>query len=133
MLNSLLRLLLVLAALNLGVARAAVPNDDFTDPAKPIYLDSKNTTLVVKLKSNPTTGYAWYLQSIDSPWLKPVSHRYMPPVSQLAGAAGYDLWTFTVDPNYQTVPFYSEIELIYTRAWQVNSSPTVLRIFYRPN
>jgi len=132
MLKSLLRVLFVGLVLALGVAQADNTVDDFTDPAKPIYLDSKNSTLVVKLKSNPTTGYSWYLQSIDAPWLQPISHRYVAPSSKLMGAPGYDLWTFKVDPAYQTVPFYTEIELIYTRAWQVNSSPTVLRVFYKP-
>lgn len=129
MLKSLLRIFVIGLIVFVGAARA---DDNFTDPAKPVYLDSSTPNLVIKLKANPTTGYSWYLQSIDAPWLIPVSHRYVPPVSQLAGASGYDLWTFKVDPNYKTVPFYTEIELTYTRPWQVNTSPTVFRVFYRP-
>lgn len=129
MLKSLLRVFVICSIIFVGIARA---DDNFTDPAKPVYLDSSTPNVVIKLKANPTTGYSWYLQSIDAPWLIPVSHRYVPPVSQLAGASGYDLWTFKVDPNYKAVPFYTDIELIYTRPWQVNTSPTVFRVFYRP-
>ena len=127
--KSFLRVLVIFLFVFSGIAKA---DDEFTNPAKPIYVDSSSDTLTIKLKANPTTGYSWYLQSIDSPWLVPLSHRYVPPVSQLAGAPGYDVWTFKIKPTYKMVPFYTEIELIYTRPWQVNTSPTVFRIFYRP-
>ena len=134
MLKSLLRVIFIISFLIMSVAEAdtAIQND-FTNLAKPLYLDSKNQNLEIKLKSNPTTGYSWYLQSIDAPWLVPVSHKYVAPSSELMGAPGYELWTFKVDPAYLKVPFYTEIELIYTRPWEVNSSPTVLRVFYKPN
>ncbi len=132
MLHSLLRVLGIAMVFVWGAAQADTA-DDFTNPAKPLFINAKTQTLTVKLKSNPSTGYTWYLQSIDSPWLQPVSHQYVAANSGLMGAPGYDVWTFNVKANYQNIPFYSEIELIYTRAWQVNSSPTVLRVFHNPN
>lgn len=123
----------IISALLLFVALCAKAETPFSDPTKPIYLNQSTTQVVLKLKSNPTTGYAWFLKSIHGRWLNVVSHHYVAPSTRLVGAPGYELWTFSVNPKMQKMPFSTEIVMIYARPWEkTESTQTTFKIFYRP-
>jgi predicted secreted protein len=94
----------------------------FTDPQKPIVVSKSSPIITVKLKSNPTTGYSWYLTKYDSMLIEPLSGSYIRPVSQLAGAPGYILWKFKVKPAAFTVPVITRISLIYARPWDLTDA-----------
>ena len=50
-------------------------------------------TIVVTLSSNASTGYRWRLAApVDKHVLRVVSHRYIAPTSNRAGAAGKQRW-----------------------------------------
>lgn len=94
----------------------------------PVYDQSKTTVMVtsaqpvfiIKLKSNPTTGYTWQLHDYDKTLITPVRHRYVAPDTKLMGAPGFDLWTFKVKPEAFVVPHRTSLRLVYVRPWEEN-------------
>lgn len=77
---------------------------------------------IIKLKSNPTTGYTWQLREYDKSLITPVRHQYVAPDSKLMGAPGFDLWTFKVKNNAFVVPHRTTIRLVYVRPWEENQN-----------
>lgn len=54
-------------------------------------------TLIVKLGSNYTTPYRWKPDTKigDSAVIKQISHEFVQPTSDMLGAPGTEVWTFT--------------------------------------
>jgi inhibitor of cysteine peptidase len=101
--------------------------------AETIYSEDKQNILVtggqreftLKLKSNPTTGYSWFLREYDSQLLTPVKHRFQKPTDEkLMGAPGYEFWTFRVKPAGFVVPQQTILRMVYTRPWQGSDGST---------
>lgn len=86
-----------------------------------ISVDSKHPTFTIQLKSNPTTGYSWFLREYDAKLLQPVKHNYKGGNTKLIGAGGFEYWTFRVSPAGFAVPQQTLIKFIYTRPWQSNA------------
>ena len=91
----------------------------YTD-AKPVVMVSKDKVeFVIKLKSNPTTGYSWFLRDYDSKIVEPVSHVYEAPTDKkLMGAPGYELWTFKIKSAGFVVPQRTTLRFMYARPWE---------------
>ena len=100
----------------------AAEDNNFTDPTKSIQVSLGSPTILLKLKSNPTTGYSWFLVDYNHDLLTPLKWKYMPPTSDLVGASGYELWTFQVNQKAFMVPQLTQITLQYTRPWVVPST-----------
>lgn len=83
-----------------------------------ITIDKKNPTFRIRLKSNPTTGYSWFLREYDHELIMPVKSEFEPAKTDLVGGPGSQLWVFKVKPGAFTVPSQSVIRLIYARPWQ---------------
>ncbi|OAI48578.1 hypothetical protein AYO45_04710 [Gammaproteobacteria bacterium SCGC AG-212-F23] len=87
---------------------------------------------VIQLKSNPTTGYSWFLRSYDANLLTPVKHVFQATSNKkLIGAPGYELWTFKVKPEAFSVPHQTEIQFVYQRPWEAAGaagSKTVFKV-----
>jgi inhibitor of cysteine peptidase len=77
---------------------------------------------ILKLASNPTTGYVWLLNNYDKSLIVPVKHEYQAPNSKLMGAPGMDLWTFRVKPDAFIVPQRTSIHMSYARPWEADKS-----------
>lgn len=76
--------------------------------------------VVIKLKSNKTTGYSWELaEPIDTNMLEFVSTEYMVPETPLVGAGGEEVWTFTA-----LKPGQAKISFKYTRPWEKGIPPS---------
>ena len=87
------------------------------DPTQPVF--------IIKLKSNPTTGYSWFLRDFNSELIQPVSRKFAPPDNpKLVGAPGFELWTFRLKPPAFLVPQQTLIRFVYTRPWESAESPT---------
>lgn len=114
----------VTAILFLFFSAFAYAETQVAEPA--IYTQDKPTIIatpdksefIIKLKSNATTGYSWFLRQYDKNMIEPVSHKYQHPVSQLVGAPGFELWTFRVRSEGFTVPQVTYIRFIYSRPWE---------------
>ena len=66
----------------------------FTDRDERFKVDVGDDFQVV-LESNPTTGYGWQLEvALDGGVLDLVGDRYEAPTTDLAGAAGYQVFDF---------------------------------------
>lgn len=97
-------------------------NNVYTEDKTNITVTAQHPEFVLKLKSNPTTGYSWFLQDYNSNLITPVKHSFQPTTSQLVGAGGFDVWTFHVKPAAFIVPQQSIVRMIYARAWEKNES-----------
>lgn len=91
---------------------------DFNDPAKPVMVPQSAPTFTIRLKSNPTTGYSWFLKSYDAKYIKPVDHKFIPPQRRMMGAAGYQEWVFTATPAAFKNSVTTHIRLVYMRPWE---------------
>lgn len=99
---------------NINVSDSSIYGED-----KPnLVITNKNPTFSLRLKSNPSTGYQWFLREYDADLIQPVSQHYVPGDANLIGTPGYDIWTFKVKPAAFSVPQQTVIRLIYARAWQ---------------
>lgn len=94
--------------------------NDFTDVKKPIQVTPSSTAVILKLKSNPTTGYSWFLVKYNENLLSPISHKYYASASPLAGASGYEIWKFRANTASFIMPQITTITLQYSRPWEVN-------------
>lgn len=96
-----------------------------SDPAKPgktiVLTDADNNetvqvaegdTLVVRLQSNPSTGYRWTVAENVDLILKPESVRYVQGANR-PGAGGYQEFTFSVVGNGE-----HSLKMLYQRPWR---------------
>ena len=98
---------------------------DYSDPSKSIMLDKSSPTFTIKLKSNPSTGFSWFLVKYDNNLIKPISHKYYAPDTKLVGAPGYEEWVFKSKPEALIVPHITKIQLAYTRPWNLEGYRTI--------
>jgi len=94
----------------------------FSDPEKTIIVSARTPEFTITLPSNPTTGFMWFAKPNATMLLTIVKHTYRPPLSQIVGASGMDVWTLRVNPAAFTAPQILTIEMVYARPWQVQAS-----------
>lgn len=99
----------------------------FASNTAPAIHDQKTATIsvrqtqpdfIIKLKSNPTTGYIWSLHNYDRSLLASVKHEFHAPKTDLVGAPGYELWTFHVKPAAFVKPVRTVVSFVYARPWE---------------
>lgn len=116
----------------IAILMVVISTASFADPI--VYNENKlaiqvtadHPQFVIKLKSNKTTGYSWFLVKYDSALVEPVKHIYQAPTSQLVGAPGYDVWTFNMKPAAFIVPQQTAIAFTYARPWESKAAATQL-------
>ena len=108
---------MLLLALSLQITNAAKPAV-FNDDKRNIHLVAPQTEFSLRVKSNPTTGYSWFLRDYNSALFTPIKHTREVATSGLIGAPGFEVFTFQVNPNAYVVPQASTISLVYMRPWQ---------------
>ncbi len=91
---------------------------------KAIMLDPKAKEFTIKLASNPTTGYSWYLAQYDKTLFQLQSRTYIPSKQGQPGAGGYEVWRFNIQPTAFIAPRISTIEFTYVRPWDLASKTT---------
>lgn len=75
----------------------AAPVQTFTDPATGTTVTLRpGGKLNLKLDSNPTTGYYWYLKDIDASQLDQLSEDYFadPAPEGMVGSGGHQMFVF---------------------------------------
>jgi inhibitor of cysteine peptidase len=81
--------------------------------------------ICVWLKSNPSTGYSWNLDSsTDEKIVKKVSKDFQPPKVQMPGAGGIDVWKFKAVSAGKT-----KIILNYSRPFEKGVKPVTVKEF----
>jgi hypothetical protein len=90
-----------------------------TDLEKPLLLTANQTEVVIRFKSNATTGFKWFLKAEDNHLLTPIHHAYLPPSNtKLMGAPGTETFTFHIDPTVYAAPQTGTLNFVYARAWE---------------
>lgn len=79
----------------------------------------KNGSLIIKLGSNPSTGYQWS-QNMQNTTIKEVSHDYLSPEeTKVVGAGGIDVWVYdSIDTGSAILKFS------YGRPWEGGEKDT---------
>lgn len=97
----------------------------YTEEKPVVLVTTQQTQFVIKLKSNPTTGYSWFLRDHDADLIEPVAHRFLAPTDKkLMGAPGFEYWTFKVKPEAFKVPYVTNIRMVYSRPWEDSNHAT---------
>lgn len=94
----------------------AAPIQRFTDPANGTDITLRpGGKLELKLDSNPTTGYYWYLKDIDASKVDQLSDGYFadPAPEGITGSGGHQLFVFEA-----LAPGKSKLVLSYERSPQ---------------
>jgi predicted secreted protein len=94
----------------------------FTDPNKSIVVTKTTPTFTIKMQSNPTAGYSWFLKEIDYQLITPVSRAYHADQTKRIGAGGYEEWVFKATPHAFDVPHLTNITLLYARPWDLQNA-----------
>jgi inhibitor of cysteine peptidase len=102
----------IITALLLVCSLSANANSDLS-------MDVVNTatSFVVSLDANPTTGYQWSLVQFDKELVTLSSSQYQKPQTNLIGAGGKMLFTFTLNKG-KTYPAKTKIVFKYARPWE---------------
>jgi len=115
------------ALFNKAIASDEINSESFYTENQPnIIVKKSQPHFSIKLKSNPTTGYSWFLREYNSKFISPLKHQFEKPIKPVVGASGYEIWIFRVKPTGFIVPQRTPIRLVYARPWQANESATVL-------
>lgn len=96
----------------------------YNEDKQNILVTADQPTFTIELKSNPTTGYSWFLREYDTDLITAVKHKFQKGQADLMGAPGYEVWTFKVKPAAFAVPQQLQLRFIYTRPWQGSESST---------
>lgn len=105
-----------LGSLLLIFSICAQANDNLSLSVSP----SQNS-FVVKLKANPTTGFQWNVIQFDKQLMSLTSSQYQKPQSNLIGAGGQMLFTFTLN-KLKNRPEKTNIVFKYARSWEPDGS-----------
>ncbi|MEO1554388.1 MAG: protease inhibitor I42 family protein, partial [Pseudomonadota bacterium] len=104
----------------------AAPVQTFTDPATGTDITLRpDGKLRLKLDSNPTTGYYWYLKDIDAATLDQLSEDYIadPAPEGVVGSGGHQMFVFEALTKGK-----SKLKLSYERSPQDVAETLVLDI-----
>ena len=102
------------------ISRIAVAEPAVYLQNKPnVVITADQPTFTIKLASNPTTGYSWFLREYHPTFLTPVRHQFEPASNRaLMGAPGFELWTFRVKREAFVVPQQTILRFVYIRPWE---------------
>lgn len=105
----------------------------FTADKPNIMVAQTNPNFTLKLKSNPTTGFTWFLRDYDDALVVPVKHTFETSETKLMGAPGYDFWEFKMKPSAFLVPRQTIVRMIYARPFSGdNVTPVMFTISTMP-
>jgi len=83
-----------------------------------IHVSKKKPIFNIRLKSNPSTGYRWYVNRYNQHLIEVIREKFTPSKPQLMGAGGITEWQFRVLPRALKASHRMQIEMIYARSWE---------------
>lgn len=83
-----------------------------------IMVSPDKTQFVIQLKSNPATGYSWFLREYDNRLIMPVKYQFEAAKNKLVGSPGVAVWTFNVKKSAFVVPQQTVLRFVYARPWE---------------
>ena len=126
-----LKWLLPIAFLSFAfVANAAQTKKEipfYTEDKPALMVSNDQPQFILRLKSNPTTGYSWFLREYNGSLIEPVGHTFESSSNKkLMGAPSYEVWKFRVKPGSFIVPQVTMIRFVYARPWEAEDGSTQL-------
>ncbi len=91
-----------------------------------ITVNQANPTFIIKLKSNPTTGYVWTLKPYNKNIVNNDKHEFLPAETKLIGAGGFEQWSFQVKPKAFVLQQHVKLKFVYARPWEKTETENVL-------
>jgi inhibitor of cysteine peptidase len=82
-----------------------------------VNVEKKQSSFVVRLAANPTTGFQWSVVSYDKELFTLSASSYQKPSTKLIGAGGHSLFTFTLKKGY-AYPKSTALVFKYARPWE---------------
>jgi inhibitor of cysteine peptidase len=98
-----------------GCEKKAIVGSDMNGGSVEI---EKGQVIVLKLASNPTTGYDWEITGLDTAILQQVGEVDYKSDSNLVGSGGINTWTFKAVGSGET-----HLTLIYHRSFEKDIPP----------
>lgn len=92
-----------------------------------INVNKNQSSFVVNLPANPTTGYQWSVLKFDKDLLTLSDSVYQKPETQLIGAGGHMLYTFTLNKS-KAYPDTTKLVFKYARPWEKNSTGSMQKV-----
>jgi len=92
----------------------------YTEEQLAIAITKDKPDFSIKLKSNPSTGFSWFLREYNPSLVTPIKYVMLPPERKLVGASGYEVWTFHMTPQAFIVPQQTMVRFVYARSWSTN-------------
>lgn len=89
--------------------------------AMTVHVSRADSSFVIKLPANPTTGYRWAVTRFDKTLLDLTAQQYVAPKTRMMGAGGNALFTFQVRPG-ETYPKSTTMLFSYARSWEPSSA-----------
>lgn len=80
-------------------------------------VNKKNNSFAVSLVANPTTGFEWSVIGYDKQLLTLTKSSYQKPKTNLMGAGGQMIFTFTLNAG-KSYPKNTIIAFKYARHWE---------------
>ncbi len=93
-----------------------------TDLDRPIVRQSQQAEFTLRLSSQPSTGYQWFLRSPPNALIQVLGHHYERAKGPQIGGVMYDEWRFRLAPQAFTVPRVLQLEWAYQRPWEQEAS-----------
>lgn len=103
-------------ALGCGQPAAAQPAG-----AKPIVVKAAAPEFTITLESNRTTGYGWYLDTLDTGLIDAIGQAYAAPAAGALGAPGRETWTFKARAGAFAVPRVTTVIFRSLRPWEAEA------------
>jgi inhibitor of cysteine peptidase len=114
--NNILSLIFIVLITRIGIAETTTL---YTENNPIVMVTPDHPEFTLKLKSNPTTGFRWYLQNYNIDLIEPIAQENeVSKDKKIMGAPIHELWTFRVKPAAFVVPTRTKIQLIYLRPWE---------------
>jgi len=105
-------IIITLITVQAACAAEDFPSYSITD--KKICLKQGIKQFSVRLPSNPSTGYSWFLKNSNSTIIKLVKKKYFPPKTNNIGAPGTMVFVFEVLPG-KTIKGNINLIFVYKR------------------
>jgi len=89
---------------------------------KAVVVKQGEPAFTITLESNRTTGFSWYLASVDANLIEATGHVYEVPSVARFGAPGREVWAFRARPEAFAVPRLTHVAFRYMRPWEPDSA-----------
>lgn len=109
-------LMFILIFFVLHSAAFAEVGNEYSEKRLSVVASSTDPEFTIKIQSNPSTGFSWFLRDYNDKLLQPLTRKVLS--AEKVGEAQYEVWTFRLKPAAFIVPQQTLIRFVYVRPWE---------------